>query len=152
MSDVVVFDNVTLNPQSVNVGGFTVLSVVLLRIELLKTVTPTFAQQAVRASSGFDYLQSVVVNPIPFVEEDNEYGGKTVTVGGTNSITNGNETPPANSKRIQTKSASSTYSSQTITPDPGYDYLAQVTLSAIDYTEEDNVAGGKTVILGPVSN
>lgn len=34
---------------------------------------------------------------------------------------------------------------QMILPDPGYDYLNYVTVSAIPYEETDNSAGGKTV-------
>lgn len=37
--------------------------------------------------------------------------------------------------------------SQTITPSTGYNYLAQVTVNAIPYTETDNAAGGKTVTI-----
>lgn len=36
---------------------------------------------------------------------------------------------------------------QTITPSAGYNYLAQVTVNAIPYTESDNAAGGKTVTI-----
>lgn len=38
-------------------------------------------------------------------------------------------------------------SSQTVTPSTGYNYLAQVTVNAIPYTETDNVAGGVTVTI-----
>lgn len=41
--------------------------------------------------------------------------------------------------------------SQTILPGTGYDYLSQVTVSAIAYTETDNAAGGKTVTIGTVA-
>lgn len=37
--------------------------------------------------------------------------------------------------------------SQTILPSSGYDYLAQVIVNAIPYTETDNAAGGKTVTI-----
>ncbi len=37
---------------------------------------------------------------------------------------------------------------QTILPDTGYNYLSQVTVKAIPYTESDNSAGGKTVTIG----
>ena len=37
---------------------------------------------------------------------------------------------------------------QVITPDTGYNYLAQVTVSAIPYSESDNAAGGVTVTIG----
>lgn len=48
----------------------------------------------------------------------------------------------------QAKSATPSFSSQTITPDSGYDYLSQVTVSAISVTYADNSAGGKTVTIG----
>ena len=42
-----------------------------------------------------------------------------------------------------------TTSQQTVIPTaPTYNYLAQVTVEAIPYTEVDNVAGGKTVTIG----
>lgn len=36
---------------------------------------------------------------------------------------------------------------QTVLPDSGYDYLAQVTVAAISYVETDNAAGGKTATI-----
>ena len=47
----------------------------------------------------------------------------------------------------QTKSATPTTTQQIILPDTGYDYLSQVTVAAIPYTETDNTAGGKTVTI-----
>lgn len=46
-----------------------------------KTVTPSTSQQTVLPDSGYDYLSQVTVNAIPYTETDNEYGGKTVTIG-----------------------------------------------------------------------
>ena len=40
---------------------------------------------------------------------------------------------------------------QTILPDSGYDYLAQVNVAAIAYSEVDNASGGKTVTIGAVA-
>lgn len=37
---------------------------------------------------------------------------------------------------------------QTVTPDTGYNYLTQVTVNAIPYSESDNSAGGVTVTIG----
>ena len=37
---------------------------------------------------------------------------------------------------------------QTVLPDEGYDYLSQVTVSAIPVTETENSAGGITVTVG----
>jgi len=48
----------------------------------------------------------------------------------------------------QAKNASPSFSAQTITPDSGYDYLSQVSISAISVTYADNSAGGKTVTIG----
>lgn len=48
----------------------------------------------------------------------------------------------------QAKSATPTFAQQQITPDQGYDYLSQVTISAIPVTYTDNAAGGKTVTIG----
>ena len=48
----------------------------------------------------------------------------------------------------QSKLATPSFSQQIIRPDSGFDYLSQVTVSAIPYTETDNAAGGKTVVIG----
>lgn len=48
----------------------------------------------------------------------------------------------------QSKTVTPTSSQQVITPDgPTYNYLSQVTVAAIPYTETDNSAGGKTVTI-----
>lgn len=47
----------------------------------------------------------------------------------------------------QSKTATPSTSQQTILPDTGYDYLSQVTVSAIPYVETDNAAGGVTVTI-----
>ena len=49
--------------------------------------------------------------------------------------------------RAQSKSVTPTVSGVTVTPDTGYNYLTQVTVAAIPYTETDNAAGGKTVTI-----
>lgn len=46
------------------------------------------------------------------------------------------------------KNATPTSSQQIITPSTGYDYLAQVTVAAIPYTESLNAAGGYTATIG----
>ena len=48
----------------------------------------------------------------------------------------------------QAKAATPSASQQVITPDSGYDYLSQVTVAAIPYTETLNPAGGYTVTIG----
>ena len=46
------------------------------------------------------------------------------------------------------KNATPSWSQQVITPDNGYDYLAQVTIAAIPYSETSNVGGGLTATIG----
>lgn len=48
----------------------------------------------------------------------------------------------------QAKTATPGWSQQVITPDEGTDYLSQVTVAAIPYTEVSNAAGGTTVTIG----
>ena len=48
----------------------------------------------------------------------------------------------------QTKTVTPIASVQTVTPDTGYNYLTQVTVNAIPYSESDNSAGGVTVTIG----
>lgn len=48
----------------------------------------------------------------------------------------------------QVKSATPTWTAQTILPDSEYDYLSEVDVAAIPYVETDNAAGGKTVTIG----
>lgn len=48
----------------------------------------------------------------------------------------------------QSKSATPTWTVQTILPDTGYDYLSQVSIAAIPYVETPNAAGGITVTIG----
>lgn len=48
----------------------------------------------------------------------------------------------------QAKEATPSATEQVILPDNGYNYLSQVTVKAIPYTENENSAGGKTVKIG----
>lgn len=50
----------------------------------------------------------------------------------------------------QAKSVTPTFSSQTISPDTGYNCLSEVTVAAITVTYSDNSAGGKTCTIGAV--
>lgn len=52
----------------------------------------------------------------------------------------------------QTKSATPYTTAQTILPDAGYDYLAEVDIAAIAYVETPNAAGGVTATIGTVQN
>lgn len=51
----------------------------------------------------------------------------------------------------QTKSVTPYTTAQSILPDAGYDYLAQVDVSAIAYVETPNSAGGNTATIGTVA-
>lgn len=48
----------------------------------------------------------------------------------------------------QSKEVTPSMQAQTILPDDGYNYLAQVSVKAIPVVETDNAAGGKTVTIG----
>ena len=48
----------------------------------------------------------------------------------------------------QARTVTPTTSEQVILPETGYNYLSQVTVSAIPYVETDNAAGGKTATIG----
>ena len=48
----------------------------------------------------------------------------------------------------QSKEVTPSTVSQTVLPDEGYNYLSQVVVAAIPYSESDNSAGGKTVTIG----
>lgn len=51
----------------------------------------------------------------------------------------------------QTKNVTPYTTAQTIVPDTGYNYLSQVNVAAIAYTETPNAAGGITVTIGEVA-
>ena len=48
----------------------------------------------------------------------------------------------------EARTATPTNQQQVILPTDGYDFLSQVTVNAVAYTETDNSAGGKTVTIG----
>lgn len=50
--------------------------------------------------------------------------------------------------KAHSKSVTPALTSQTVLPDSGYDYLSQVTISAIPITETENSAGGITLKVG----
>lgn len=66
-----------------------------------------------------------------------------VTILGVEGTMSGSEDVSA-----QTKTVTPTATAQTVTPDTGYNYLTQVTVNAIPYSESDNSAGGVTVTIG----
>lgn len=53
---------------------------------------------------------------------------------------------------VQAKTFTPTVTGATVTPDSGYQYLTQVTVNAIPYTETDNSAGGKTVTIAGITS
>ena len=68
---------------------------------------------------------------------------ESITILGVTGTMSGSE-----SVHAQAKTATPSTSQQVITPDsPTYNYLSQVTVAAIPYTETDNAAGGKTVTI-----
>lgn len=66
-----------------------------------------------------------------------------VTILGVEGTMSGSEDVNAQSKTV-----TPTATTQTITPDTGYNYLSQVTVNGIPYVESDNSAGGVTVTIG----
>ena len=54
---------------------------------------------------------------------------------------------PSSAIKVHSKTVTPKTTQQTIIPDEGYDYLAQVTVNPIPYVETDNSAGGKTVTI-----
>lgn len=58
------------------------------------------------------------------------------------------ELEPSSEIKVHEKTVTPKSTAQTILPDEGYDYLSQVIVNAIPYTETANSAGGKTVTIG----
>lgn len=46
-----------------------------------KEVTPSFVEQIIQPTDGYNFLSQVTVKPIPVTRTDNEFGGVTVTIG-----------------------------------------------------------------------
>ena len=66
-----------------------------------------------------------------------------VTILGVQGTMSGSEDVQAESKTV-----TPTFSSQTVLPGTGYNYLSQVTVNAIPVSESDNAAGGITITIG----
>lgn len=54
---------------------------------------------------------------------------------------------PSSEIKVHSKTVTPKTTEEVVLPDSGFDYLAQVTVSAIPYVETDNAAGGKTVTI-----
>ena len=55
---------------------------------------------------------------------------------------------PSSAVKVHSKTVTPSKTAQTVLPDEGYNYLSQVTVNAIPYTESENSAGGLTVTIG----
>ena len=95
-----------------------------------KTVFPSTSVQTVTADSGYDALSDVTVNAI-------QTETKSVTANGTYNPTSGKYFSsvtvdvPSETFNTQTKTVTPTESTQTISPDNGYDGLSQITVNPI---------------------
>lgn len=98
-----------------------------------KTVTPTTSAQTITADSGYDALSDVTVNAI-------QTETKSITSNGTYNPTSGKYFSsvivdiPSETFNTQTKTVTPTESTQTISPDNGYDGLSSVTVNPISST------------------
>lgn len=95
-----------------------------------KTVFPSTSVQTITADSGYDALSDVTVNAI-------QTETKSVTANGTYNPTSGKYFSsvtvdvPSETFNTQTKTVTPTESTQTISPDNGYDGLSQITVNPI---------------------
>lgn len=98
-----------------------------------KTVSPSTSAQTVTADDGYDALSDVTVNAI-------QTETKSVTSNGTYNPTSGKYfssvtvNVPAEEFNTQTKTVTPTESTQTVSPDNGYDGLSTVTVNPISST------------------
>ena len=69
-----------------------------------------------------------------------------VTILGVEGTMSGSEDVNAQTKTVTPGTTAATY-----TPDTGYNYFSEFTVSAIPYTESDNAAGGVTVTIAAAS-
>lgn len=98
-----------------------------------KTISPSTSVQTVTADSGYDALSDVTVNAI-------QTETKSVTSNGTYKPTSGKYfssvtvNVPSETFNTQTKTVTPTESTQTISPDNGYNGLSTVTVNPISST------------------
>ena len=98
-----------------------------------KTISPSTSVQTVTADSGYDALSDVTVNAI-------QTETKSVTSNGTYKPTNGKYfssvtvNVPSETFNTQTKTVTPTESTQTVSPDNGYNGLSTVTVNPISST------------------
>ena len=98
-----------------------------------KTISPSTSIQTVTADSGYDALSDVTVNAI-------QTETKSVTSNGTYKPTNGKYfssvtvNVPSQTFNTQTKTVTPTESTQTVSPDNGYNGLSTVTVKPISST------------------
>lgn len=83
---------------------------------------------SIASSEKEKLIPSNIKAGITILSVEGEYSGESITA--------------------QSKSATPTWSSQTIQPDQGYDYLSAVTVASIPISYSDNSAGGQTVTIG----
>ena len=99
-----------------------------------KSATPTTSVQTITPDSGYDGLSRVTVNAIPsnYIEPT---GNKEITANGTGidvaAYATVSVNVPSEEVSLQEKSVTPSTSTQTITPDNGYDGLSQVTVAAM---------------------
>ena len=95
-----------------------------------KTATPTKSSQTITPDSGYDGLSEVDINPIP-VEYIIPTGELSVTSNGKKDVTQYSSIDVDIEPNLQSKSATPTKSSQTVTADSTYDGLSSVTVNPI---------------------
>lgn len=102
-----------------------------------KTGSYTIPQGYHDGSGSVSLASSAVANlTAENIREGVEVLGITGTMSGSEDV------------KAQAKTVTPGTTAQTVTPDsPTYNYLTQVTVNAIPYTEADNAAGGKTVTI-----
>ena len=95
-----------------------------------KTATPTKSSQTITPDSGYDGLSEVDINPIP-AEYIIPTGELSVTSNGQKDVTQYSSIDVDIEPNLQSKSATPTKSSQTVTADSTYDGLSSVTVNPI---------------------